>query len=203
MNSSDTHPTTGDDIAEDPRVGRTRTAIIDAATELMMADGPTEITHGNVAAAANVSRTTVYKHYPTRVDLLRATIEAMGKSVPDVTDGTGDLRTDLEHFFTDLVADLLDDQRAPMIATMMERALHDPTFTAVRDELICDFEPAFRVLVDRGIESGQLRADVDVPLAMASIAGSFVFLRFMSPHGFDRDAAGRVLDEFVRSNAPR
>ena len=103
----------------------------------------------------------------------------------------------------DHVADLLDDQRAPMIATMMERALHDPTFTAVRDELICDFEPAFRVLVDRGIESGQLRADVDVPLAMASIAGSFVFLRFMSPHGFDRDAAGRVLDEFVRSNAPR
>jgi AcrR family transcriptional regulator len=199
----DTHPTTGGDHAEDPRVGRTRAAIMEAAAELMTADGPTEITHVNVATAANVSRTTVYKHYPTRVDLLRATIEAMGKSVPDVTDVTGDLRTDLERFFADLVTDLLDDQRAPMIATMMERALHDATFSAVRDELIGDFEPAFGVLVERGIETGQLRDDVDVPLAMASIAGSFLFLRFMSPHGLDHGSAGRVLDEFVRANAPR
>ncbi len=198
-----THPPTGDEPTEDPRVGRTRAAIMDAAAALMTADGPTEITHVNVATAANVSRTTVYKHYPTRVDLLRATIEAMGKAVPDVSDVTGDVRTDLERFFADLVTDLLDEQRAPMIATMMERALHDATFTAVRDELMGDFEPAFRVVVERGIATGQLRADIDVHLAMAALAGSFLFLRFMSPAGFDRDAAGRVLDEFVRANAPR
>ena len=192
-----------DEPAVDPRIERTRAAILEAAADLMMADGPTEVTHVNVAAAANVSRTTVYKHYPTRADLLRSTVEATGKSVPDPADFTGDVRADLERFFADLVADLLDDQRAPMIATMMERALHDRTFASVRDDLICDFEPAFELLVDRGAEAGQLRGDIDVTLAMASIAGSFMFLRFMSPNGFDEAAAGRILDEFVRSNAPR
>ena len=149
-----------DEPAVDPRIERTRAAIMEAAADLMMADGPTEVTHVNVAAAANVSRTTVYKHYPTRADLLRSTVEATGKSVPDPADFTGDVRADLERFFADLVADL-------------------------------------------GAEAGQLRGDIDVTLAMASIAGSFMFLRFMSPNGFDEAAAGRILDEFVRSNAPR
>jgi len=197
-----TSPSTTASDPVDPRIERTRAAIMDAAAELIMSDGPTEITHVNVAAAANVSRTTVYKHYPTRADLLRSTVEATGKTVPDPADFTGDIRADLEIFFADLVADLVDDQRAPMIATMMERALHDRTFASVRDDLIGDFEPAFRQLVDHGVASGQLRAGIDVSLAMASIAGAFLFLRFMSPHGFDAAAAGRIFDEFVASNAP-
>ncbi len=188
---------------DDPRVGRTRAAIVDAAADLMMADGPVAVTHGNVAEAANVSRTTVYKHYPTRTDLLRSTIQAIGKHVPDVSELTGDLRADLGTFFGDLLGDLTDEQRAPMMAAMMERALHDTSFAAVRDELICEFEPTFRSLLDGAAERGELRSGIDAKLALASIAGSFVFLRFMSPWGLDDVIAGRVLDEFVAANAAR
>jgi len=188
---------------DDPRVERTRAAIVDAAADLMMADGPVAVTHGNVAEAANVSRTTVYKHYPTRTDLLRSTIQAIGKHVPDISELTGDLRADLGTFFGDLLGDLTDEQRAPMMAAMMERALHDTSFAAVRDELICEFEPTFRSLLDGAAERGELRAGIDAKLALASIAGSFVFLRFMSPWGLDDVIAGRVLDEFVAANAAR
>lgn len=187
---------------DDPRVERTRAAIVEAGAALMMADGPGAVTHVHVAEAANVSRTTVYKHYPTRADLLRSTIEAIGKHVPDVADLRGDLRVDLETFFDDFVGDLTDDHRAPMMATMIERALHDPTFAAVRDELIGEFEPAFRSLLDEAAARGELRDGIDARLALASIAGSFMFLRFMSPWGFDPTVAGRVLDEFVAANAP-
>lgn len=188
---------------DDPRVERTRAAIVEAGAALMVTDGPGAVTHVNVAEAANVSRTTVYKHYPTRTDLLRSTIEAIGKHVPDIADLTGNLRVDLEIFFGDLVSDLTDDQRAPMMATMIERALHDTTFAAVRDELVGEFEPAFRTLLDDAVERGELRSGIDARLALASIAGSFMFLRFMSPWGFDPTAAGRVLDEFVAANSPR
>jgi len=187
----------------DPRVERTRAAVIEAATQLMNADGPSAVTHVNVAATANVSRTTVYKHYPTRVDLLRSAIEAMGKTAPDLSDLTGDLRQNLGLFFAGLVADLCDDQRAPMVATMLEQALHDSTFAAVRDQLVGDLELPFHHLIDTAISRGELRADVDARLAMASIAGSFLFLRYMAPSGFDAQTADRVLDEFVTANGPR
>ena len=91
-----------------------------------------------------MSRTTVYNHWPTREDLLRATIDSIGKVTPDVDDLTGSLRDDLAMLCAPLVVDLADDQRAPMIANMMEQALHDPTVVAVRNEFLAAFHSCSR-----------------------------------------------------------
>ena len=206
-NTSTSANTSSDTIGaprnDDPRVERTRAAVIEAASDLLVADGPGAITHANVAQAANVSRTTVYNHWPTREDLLRAAIDSLGRVTPDERELVGPIRADLGTLCEHLVVDLLDDQRAPMIANMMERALHDPTIVTVRDEFLERFEVAFRVAVDRAIERGELRGDVDVRRGIASIVGSFLFARFMSSSGFDRSYADAVLDDFVRVNAPR
>ena len=189
--------------ADDPRVERTRAAVIEAASELLVADGPGAITHVNVASAAKVSRTTVYNHWPTREDLLRAAIDSVGRVKPDERDLVGPIRDDLDRLCEHLIVDLIDDQRAPMIANMMERALHDATVVTVRNEFVAIFEKAFRLAFERAIERGELRADIDVHRSMASIVGSFLFARFMSSDGFDRAYADKVLDEFVRVNSTR
>lgn len=188
---------------DDPRVERTRAAVIEAASDLLVADGPGAITHANVAQVANVSRTTVYNHWPTREDLLRAAIDSVGRVKPDERDLVGPIRSDLDILCEPLIVDLADDQRAPMIANMMERALHDPTIVTVRDEFLERFEQAFRVAIERAIERGELRSDIDVRRSIASIVGSFLFARFMSSSDFDRAYADAVLDDFVRINAPR
>jgi AcrR family transcriptional regulator len=202
-----TMTTTSDTISmprsDDPRVERTRAAVIEAASDLLVADGPGAITHANVAQAANVSRTTVYNHWPTREDLLRAAIDSLGRVTPDERELVGPIRADLGTLCEHLIDDLIDDQRAPMIANMMERALHDPTIVTVRNEFLERFELAFRVAIDGAIERGELRGDVDVRRSIASIVGSFLFARFMSSDGFDRSCADAVLDDFVRVNAPR
>ena len=195
---SPSSPRTGD-----PRVERTRAAVIEAASDLLVADGPGAITHANVASAANVSRTTVYNHWPTREDLLRAAIDSVGRDTPDESKLTGPLRTDLDTLCEHLIVDLIDDQRAPMIANMMERALHDSTVVTVRNEFVDLFGQAFRAAFERAVERGELRADIDVQRSMASIVGSFLFARFMSSDGFDRAYVDDVLDEFVLVNAPR
>jgi len=196
-------PTTTPQRTDDPRVERTRAAVLDAAAELLTTDGPSAVTHAGVAAAANVSRTTVYNHWPTREDLLRATIDSVGKITPVLDDLSGSLRDDLGMMCEHLIADLTDDQRAPMIANMMERALHDPTVSMVRNEFIESFERVFRVVIETAVAKNELRSDIDTQRSMASLLGSFVFARFMSPDGFDRAVAEATLDEFVRINAPR
>jgi hypothetical protein len=75
----------------------------------------------------------VYTHWPTREDLLRATIESLGQVKPASTSSPAILRDDLDI----LCGRSSRPQRraaAPMIANMMERALHDPTVVTVRDE---------------------------------------------------------------------
>jgi AcrR family transcriptional regulator len=194
--------TSDENRTDDPRVERTRTAVIEAASELLVAHGPSAITHANVAAAANVSRTTVYNHWPTREHLLRATIDSLGRVKPNENDLTGPIRDDLDTLCNHVIGDLLDDQRAPMIANMMERAQHDPSVVAVRDEFLELFARAFDVAIARAVERGELRKDIDARRAMASILGSFLFARFMSSDGFDRPYADAVLDDFVRANSP-
>lgn len=188
---------------DDPRVERTRSAVIDAAVELLMVDGPSAVTHANVAGVANVSRTTAYKHWPTRADLLRATIEEIKKASPPVEPLTGEVRADLQLLFGGFIHDLEDDQRAPLVAIMMEQARHDPTVAAVHDGLIADVEPVFRTIILSAIDSRDIRCDIDVDLALASIVGGLLFIRFVSPLTFSTEVAGRVLDEFVTTNRPR
>jgi AcrR family transcriptional regulator len=187
---------------DDPRVERTRAAVIDAAGELLMTDGPGAITHANVAAAAEVSRTTVYTHWPTREDLLRATIDSIRNHKPRIDALTGDLRADLATLFQPLVDDLLDDQRAAAIATMMQRALFDPEVVAVRNEFLDEFAGVVGQVIADAVRSGRLRPDTDVSRAISSMLGSVMFRRFMSSEGFDAGVVDDVLDDFIRLNTP-
>ena len=182
---------------------RTRAAVIDAAAALMMDDGPGAVTHANVAAAAHVSRSTIYNHWPSREDLLRATIDSIRNHKPAVEDLTGVLRADLRAVLGPLIADLADDQRATMIVTMMQRALHDPEVVSVRDEFLTEFEGVVGRIVANAVASGELRPSIDPGRSLASIVGSFLFIRFMSSTVFDGATADRVIDDFISLNAPR
>lgn len=186
----------------DPRVERTRAAIVEAAVEHLLADGPGAVTHANVASSANVSRTTAYKHWPTRADLLRCAVDAITDPTPPLAALTGHVRVDLELLFLHTIQGMVDGQRASLMAIVMERSLHDPTVRSVRDSFMDEFEPVFRTIVNTAMEGGEIRADIDLDLALASVMGSLLFLRFMSPQEFDMELAGRVLDEFVTANRP-
>jgi AcrR family transcriptional regulator len=197
------HMTDSPTRTEDPRVERTRIAVIEAACELLLVDGPSAITHANVAAAADVSRSTVYNHWPTREALLRAAIESIHDDPPRLDDLTGSLRHDLGVLFEPLTRDLVDDQRAAMIATMMQRVLFDPEVVTIRDEFLLEFTDLVEQVLRTGIDAGALRPDLDIDHAIGSLLGSCLYRRFMSNAEFDARAVDGILDEFVRLHAPR
>jgi AcrR family transcriptional regulator len=188
-----------DDV--DPRVERTIAAIIESSFDLLVAEGPDAITHARVAADARMSRTTVYAHFPTRSDLLRATIEAYAKPLP--LDLTGDLRTDLIALVEDLVTDLADDERSRAIAAIMERALHDDVVRQVRDDMVCEADDMFRQAIRNGVRRGEIDPAIDVELALASLVGAFLFRRFLLGSPYGADDVERIIDDFLRVHAPR
>ena len=186
----------------DPRVARTCAAIIEAAGALLRADGPDAVTHANVAGSANVSRTTAYKHYPTRAALLRAAIESIDKHDFDALEFSDDLATDVRNIFSGFVADLGDAEQSKLMATMMSRALHDPALAQVRDEFMAELRPVISEAFRRAIARGELRADLDLELAWRTISGSLVFTRFLTSDPVDDEFLERVIDYFIEANAP-
>ena len=81
------------DSGEDARVSRTRADVARAALEVLTTDGSDAVTHARVAEIAGYSKTTLYTHWPARIDLIAMAIESLG-DMPH-HDRTGVLRDDL------------------------------------------------------------------------------------------------------------
>src|SRR3954447_2362118 len=79
----------------DPEVDR---AILSAAGEMFVRDGFQNMTLPGVAAAAGVAKTTVYRRYPSTVELVLATIQHLhtGAAGPDTGSARDDLATVLD-----------------------------------------------------------------------------------------------------------
>ena len=188
------------DTKTDPRYERTADAIRSAAVLLLVSGGPDAVTHVAVAKSANLSRTTVYSHHPTREDLLRETLERMRP--PDNIATSGDLRTDLVTGLSMLAEDLGQEDRVKMFAAILERSQHDPDVATVRRMVIHTAMERFTEVLEGGIASGQLREDLDTDLAMAGLVGTFFFRRFLSDQPVDRSVIEKVVDTFLNLNAP-
>ena len=59
-------------VGEDPRVTRTRADIARTALAVLTTEGADALTHTRVAEVAGYSKTTLYAHWATRLDLLTA-----------------------------------------------------------------------------------------------------------------------------------
>lgn len=81
------------DTGEDARVSRTRADVARAALEVLTGEGSDAVTHARVADIAGYSKTTLYTHWPARIDLIAMAIESLGE-MPHYP-RTGDLRADL------------------------------------------------------------------------------------------------------------
>ncbi len=60
---------------------------------MLTGEGSEAVTHARVAELAGYSKTTLYSHWPGRIDLIAMAIESLGEMPHFVR--TGDLRTDL------------------------------------------------------------------------------------------------------------
>lgn len=69
----------------------TRQAILAAAREVLASDGPDSLKVSKVANLAGVNRGTAYQHFPTRDDLLKATVASVSEYLSSTVFGNFDL----------------------------------------------------------------------------------------------------------------
>ncbi len=81
------------DAAQDSRVTRTSADVSRVALQVLTSEGADAFSHAHVAEIAGYSKTTLYTHWPLRVDLIMLALDAIG-DMPH-QEPTGDLRADL------------------------------------------------------------------------------------------------------------
>lgn len=157
----------------DPRVTRSRQAVLAAARALLVRDGPGAVTHVRVAQAAGLSRSTVYRHWPTIEALL---LEAMsGSPLPFFERPSSPLRawmlTEL-HALVDQLA--LVEVRA-VVTTLTNGAQWDSGLAGRRRALVEEISLRIVRAVCLAEDRGELKLRVDARDTPALLIGPPLF----------------------------
>jgi len=126
----------------------------------------------DVAQNAGVNKTTIYRRWPTKADLVSATLRREGEACEGAPD-TGSVREDL----LIMLRRLVDHGRSPMVRVMMPEMTH-PEVRAIANGLKHNFESEWVSVVARGVGRGELPAGTS-PLLVTEIVTSAVIRRLI------------------------
>lgn len=163
---------------EDPRVARTRQAVRGAVRSLVQRAGFEAVSHQQVAAEAGIGRATVYRHWPSRTDLL---IDALTEvtATQDWT-SSGDLTTDLGRELERLQRTLNTSPLVPELVALIGRAEWDPGLRETKARLLTTGTAGIRRALEAAIDRGELPTQHDLDTSIARLAGPLFYRRVLA-----------------------
>lgn len=180
----------------DPRVSRSRAAILEATAELLIELGAGGVTIERVAGRSSVAKTTIYRHWRSRSQLIFDAFESLlrtpGAELPEAP-----IRDLLVGTLDGLRRGLTESRWAPAVAGLIEAADRDPEMRVlIHDFLQARMAPVAGAL-RRAADRGELRTDLDADLALGLLAGSVFYRRLISREPLDRAVIERWVDLFL------
>jgi AcrR family transcriptional regulator len=181
-----------------PRLESTDQRIFQAARELLRLKGPAAVNIDSVAARSGVARTTIYRRYRSRDELMNAILEHLidpAALAPDLPVG------EKLRWVMDRISDTLENRLGPG-ATAAIIANSDPEFTtAVRSRLATRLS-SLADLMNVDIKAGRLQPKIDPDTVLGILVGAYLaeVLRFGSPREGWTDRAIALLAPAVVKN---
>lgn len=189
----------------EPRRGRPRAAEVDArilatARALLRESGPRAVHIDAVATRSGVARTTIYRRYRDRRELLGAILDQVTDQGTPPTDG--EVRDKLRWVLT-RVRDVLESGlgRGGVAAVLADS---DPEFTrALRSSLTARLLPLMRAM-EADAARGEVRADVDPDVAVNLAFGAYLgeLLRYGEERADWLERTAELLERAIRTPDP-
>jgi AcrR family transcriptional regulator len=185
-----------------PREERADQAILSATLELMAAEGARDLRVDDVARRAGVGKATIYRRYRSKDELISAAVRALVSeiSIPD----TGSTRRDLTELMRNAVDLYAGSTEAGVMPGLVDAMSRDRELArAVRDGFLAGRRAALRSVLERGVDRGDLRPDLDYELALDVLGGPLFYRLLVTGGPIDERLAKGVVELIMRGCAPR
>jgi AcrR family transcriptional regulator len=183
-----------------PREVRLDGAILAATLELVAEVGIHDFRMDDVAERAGVGKAAIYRRYRSKDELVTATVAALVSeiTIPD----TGSTREDLLALMREAVEVYRDPVKAGVMPSLVGAMPQRPELArAIRDGFLAQRRAALRTVLDRGVARGDLRADLDVELALDVLGGALFYRLLITGGPIDADLAEGVAELVLRGFA--
>ena len=141
--------------------------ILETAKRLLREVGYSRLTIDSVAREAGVARTTIYRRYADKAELVSAAIDSLRQ--PAKRPDTGDARQDLIAH----VENMRRNFDMSLAGTLLMEEPHDPRLIRLfRERMVVPRRAIIAESIRRGIDRGQIRPGVDVERVLDLIMGA-------------------------------
>ena len=179
----------------DPRIERTREAVRQATLTVLGQRGYAAFTVEAVAEAGRVAKSTIYRHWPTKLDLIADALETLNEQPRPLAPGTA--REQVEQLLEHLTSAFSDSILSACVPALLEAAEHHPEVAAFLHGYSGRRRQTLVDVIQGGIDSGELQSHLDAELAALALAGAVVYCRTMTaeplPAARSRQLAAQVL----------
>jgi AcrR family transcriptional regulator len=176
----------------DPRVARSRAAVLQATLELLGEVGHAGTTVEAIAERSGVAKTTIYRHWPSRAPLLFDAFHGSHEHVEFVA--TGDVRADLVAVAQGLATKLRDPRASRIMVTLLDAAESDPELAELSTRFTAERRAVVKSILDAGVAAGELDPDLDTELGTVLLGGPLFYLRMMLREPADDRTLAEVID---------
>ncbi|MFI7700761.1 TetR/AcrR family transcriptional regulator [Nonomuraea sp. NPDC049480] len=186
-----------------PRSEKAEKAIIEATLDLIAEGmGVSELSIEAIASKAGVGKTTIYRRWSSKEDLVADALATLKAPLPPLS-GTS-VRDDLISLLDAMRREAGHSRnRCVMNIAMSEADRYPRLMERFVKRAIEPRQRAMRDVIERGVASGELRADLDVDMGMAVITGTMLWHTKWGPAGdLPADLAERVVDAALAGMAP-
>src|ERR1700761_4651645 len=164
-----------------------RVAVLHAADDLLAERGFAGVTIEGIAARAGVAKQTIYRWWPSKVDVLLDTLiddSQEGLAVPDTGSAVEDARRSLpgarieaaRRYLRTLARFITEDPAGKVLLALIGEAQHDAEMATVFHARYLDPQrQAERAMLERGRAAGQLPASLDVDRALDLLSGPVLY----------------------------
>ncbi len=178
-----------------PRSQEAHRAALDAALEVLLESGVEGVTLEEVAARSGVARSTLYRHFGTREDLV---VDAARTCVAELpTPDTGDLEEDLRQLFERFRTADEDGHTTCLLPMLVDAARRDPAMADVLHAFRESRRQPLRTVLRLAQLRGEIGEDLDIDAALSIVFGPFTYRRVVDGEEVTPEFVAMVLHASV------
>jgi AcrR family transcriptional regulator len=179
-----------------PRSSKADQAILTATVGLLLETGYRGVTIEGVASRAGVAKTTIYRRWPSKAEMVVDAVKQLAQRTQVLADAGA--QDGVAQALVAMVSGINRTHMAEVMTSLSIEMAHDAELAeAVRRGMVEPRRKAIHALLQRGIETGEVRPDVDFDVVGEMLGGPMLYRVLFTHEPIDEQIVRRTVETLM------